>query len=244
MNGNAWEWTERLWNAGARGVKGGSWSSVDNRLLRTFEGIQQPTTTINQIGFRVASSLSSPMFSYVTISDINNSNDDSGIGSVSYQFTLNKFLITNNEYAEFLNSIASTDLYGVYSTNMSSDRGGINRSGTNEAYTYSVKPNYGNKPVVFINWYNAARYCNWLHNGRPSGSQNNSTTENGSYQLTGNTNSPTRQIGALYFIPNGDEWQKAAFYKGGSTNAGYWNYSTQNNTVPSCVSSDSVGNGI
>ena len=244
MNGNAWEWTERLWNAGTRGVKGGSWNSAGDRLLRTYEGIQHPTTSSNLIGFRVASSLSVPIFEYVSISDIGNSNDDSGIGSVNYEFKMSKFLITNNEYVEFLNSIASTDLYGLYDLNMSNNRGGIIRSGSDGSYSYSIRTNYGNKPVVYINWYNAARYCNWLHNNKSSGPQNNSTTEDGSYQLTGNTGSPTRKIGALYFIPDGNEWQKAAFYKSQSTNAGYWDYATQSNIIPSCVSANSVGDGI
>jgi formylglycine-generating enzyme required for sulfatase activity len=31
------------------------------------------------------------------------------------------------------------------------------------------------------------------------------------------------------------EWYKAAYYKGGGTNAGYWTYPTQSNTAPSNV---------
>jgi len=34
------------------------------------------------------------------------------------------------------------------------------------------------------------------------------------------------------FLTNENEWHKAAFYKGGSTNAGYWTYATQSNTLP------------
>jgi formylglycine-generating enzyme len=44
-----------------------------------------------------------------------------------------------------------------------------------------------------------------------------------------------RSLGATYFIPSEDEWYKAAFYKGGGTNAGYWLYPTQSNTAPSNV---------
>ena len=42
----------------------------------------------------------------------------------------------------------------------------------------------------------------------------------------------TRNAGATYFIPSENEWYKAAYYKGGSTNAGYWTYPTQSNTAP------------
>ena len=45
----------------------------------------------------------------------------------------------------------------------------------------------------------------------------------------------TRNTGATYFIPSENEWYKAAYYKGGSTNAGYWAYPTKSdaNNPPS-----------
>jgi formylglycine-generating enzyme len=43
----------------------------------------------------------------------------------------------------------------------------------------------------------------------------------------------TRNPGAAYVIPTENEWCKAAYYKGGSTNAGYWLYPTRNDTAPS-----------
>ena len=63
------------------------------------------------------------------------------------------------------------------------------------------------------------------------------STETGAYTLNGaNTNAAllaiTRNAGATYFIPSENEWYKAAYYKGGSTNAGYWTYPTQSNTAP------------
>jgi len=33
-------------------------------------------------------------------------------------------------------------------------------------------------------------------------------------------------------MPLENEWYKAAYYKGGSTNAGYWTYATQSDTAP------------
>ena len=45
----------------------------------------------------------------------------------------------------------------------------------------------------------------------------------------------TRNAGATYFIPSENEWYKAAYYKGGGTNAGYWLYPTKSNTAPSNV---------
>jgi len=40
---------------------------------------------------------------------------------------------------------------------------------------------------------------------------------------------------AKYFLPSENEWYKAAYYKSGGTNAGYWYYPTQSNTAPSNV---------
>jgi hypothetical protein len=40
---------------------------------------------------------------------------------------------------------------------------------------------------------------------------------------------------ASYDLPSENQWYKAAFYKSGGTNAGYWLYSTQSNVPPSHV---------
>jgi formylglycine-generating enzyme required for sulfatase activity len=243
MNGNTYEWTERTWFGSSKGLKGGTWSSTSDKLIRTYEAYQVPTFVSNLVGFRVASTENSTYFTSESVGDINNANDSAGIGSVSYTYKISKYPITNTEYAEFLNSVAATDANSLYDSGMGLVRGGITRSGSSGSYSYSVKSNYENKPAIYINWYNAARYCNWLHNNKASGVQDNTTTEDGAYQLTGNSGFPTREFDAKYFIPNGDEWQKAAFYKGGSTNAGYWDYATQSDTAPTCISANSIGNG-
>jgi formylglycine-generating enzyme len=113
--------------------------------------------------------------------------------------------------------------------------------GTSGNYTYSVIGSYGqaaNCPVFDVSWCDAARFANWLQNGQPTGVEGPGTTETGAYTLNGATSSSdlaaiTRNAGATYFIPSEGEWYKAAFYKGGSQNAGYWTYETQSNTVPS-----------
>jgi formylglycine-generating enzyme required for sulfatase activity len=95
-------------------------------------------------------------------------------------------------------------------------------------------------PVFDVTWLDAARFCNWLENGQPSGAgitEGPGTTETGAYTLNGAINWSqlmliTRNTGATYFIPSENEWYKSAYYKGGSTNAGYWLYPTQSNTAP------------
>jgi formylglycine-generating enzyme required for sulfatase activity len=51
-----------------------------------------------------------------------------------------------------------------------------------------------------------------------------------------------RNLGATYFIPSEDEWYKAAFYKGGGTTAGYWDFPMQSNSASNVLSSSGTHN--
>lgn len=190
-------------------------------------------------GGRIAS-LTNPLSlsNYVTVGDTGNSNDTTGYGAVSYSYKISKYLLTNTEYCTFLNAVAASDPNKLYSTQMSSERvGGISRSGSSGSYVYSIKSNMGNKPVYFLSWFSLARYCNWLHNSYGS-------TETGAYTLNNAlTGIISKNSGALYYIPTESEWYKAAYYKGGSTSAGYWSFATQSNTIPTPVAASLTGDG-
>ena len=67
---------------------------------------------------------------------------------------------------------------------MGSSNGGITRSGGSGSYTYSAIAGRGNMPVNFVSFYDALRFANWLHNGQPTGAQDNTTTEDGAYTIT------------------------------------------------------------
>jgi autotransporter-associated beta strand protein len=49
---------------------------------------------------------------------------------------------------------------------------------------------------------------------------------------------------AVYRLPTENEWYKAAFSKGGGTNAGYWSYGTQSDVTPAQTLADAFGNGL
>jgi sulfatase modifying factor 1 len=51
-------------------------------------------------------------------------------------------------------------------------------------------------------------------------------------------NTVTRNAGWSWAVASEDEWYKAAYYKGGGTNAGYWVYATKSDVAPSNVGSD------
>jgi formylglycine-generating enzyme required for sulfatase activity len=83
-----------------------------------------------------------------------------------------------------------------------------------------------------VSWFSAARFANWMNNGATNGA----STEAGAYTLNGATNGIIlKNPEATWFIPSGDQWYKAAFYKGGGTNAGYWDFPTQSDTTPGNV---------
>jgi formylglycine-generating enzyme required for sulfatase activity len=166
---------------------------------------------------------------YVDVGNINNAADSSGYGAVAYNYKIAKNETTISQYTEFLNAAAKTDNYSLYSTNMSSSGGytyaaGINRSGSSGSYSYAAVAGSGNKPVTFVSWFDAARFCNWIHNGQGAGN-----TETGAYTLLGAMSGiHTKNAGATVWIPSEDEWYKAAYYdatKGGA--GGYWPYPTQ-----------------
>ena len=178
---------------------------------------------------------------WVTVGNAGNPADPTtGFGRVCYEYRIGKYEVTNDQYAAFLNAVAASDPNGLYNTGMGIDtRGGITRSGSAGSYTYSVKPNMGNKPVNYVIWYDAARMANWLTNGQPTGIQNSGTTESGVYAFTGPTTigGITRELRNpnQVFIPTEDEWYKAAYHQPSSQGGDaddYWLYAMQSNSVP------------
>ncbi|MGD8454507.1 MAG: SUMF1/EgtB/PvdO family nonheme iron enzyme [Phycisphaerae bacterium] len=155
-------------------------------------------------------------------------------GGVDYVFEMGTYEITASEYTEFLNAVAQTDTYGLYSSGMGSGefQCGIHRSGSPGSYTYSVGEDWAKRPVVHIQWEDTLRFANWMHNGQPSGAQGLSTTEDGSYYLNGATEPDqlrqvTRQPDATWVLPNEDEWYKSAYHKNDGVTGNYWQWPMQ-----------------
>jgi formylglycine-generating enzyme required for sulfatase activity len=175
---------------------------------------------------------------WAAVGDPGNAGDGSPLGSVPYIYQMGKFDVNCDQYAQFLNTNDPTgaNTLGLYSSRMSSDLNvagiAFDASGV-PGSRYSVISGQANKPVAYVSFYSAVRFANWLNNG-----QGNATTESGSYTLLGGTPEPsngntlTRNPGNGVFIPNISEWHKAAYYKGGGTNSGYWKYATQSDTQP------------
>ena len=95
-----------------------------------------------------------------------------------------------------------------------------------------------------MTWFQAAAFVNYL---------NTSTGHQAAYQLDlGNTTLTVWSSGqawqaggenlyrnkdAYYFLPNENEWYKAAYHQNTGVNADYWDYATGSNSIPTAVAS-------
>jgi len=170
----------------------------------------------------------------VTIADANNRPDQNGIGGVPYVYELAKCQLTNAEWCEFLNAVGygKAIVLKLYHKDMTSgilggigiEEGRESSSSSRKEFadstvnlnlqpqpSFTSKPGWERKPVVYIRYVDVCRYCNWLSSG---------DTERGSYDMTQEV--PHRLPGATYFIPSNSEWYKAAYWRDGR----YVNYPT------------------
>jgi formylglycine-generating enzyme required for sulfatase activity len=191
--------------------------------------------------------LSTPAFGvltmdYVSVGHAGNAADSTGYGAVAYAYQIGKYEVTNAQYGEFLNAVdpGGANANGIYNAGMGSNaRGGITyTAGAASGAKYTITSNMGDKPVIYVSWYDAARFTNWLGNGQGAGS-----TETGAYTLSGNTGLITKNVGATVYLPSEDEWYKAAYYDptagaGGGDN--YWAYPTRSDDAPTAATANST----
>ena len=126
-------------------------------------------------------------------------------GAVANAYQIGKYEVTNAQYGAFLNAKGSTNSNGIYNSSMSSY--GITQSGSSSSFIYSVTSGFEQKPVVYVSWYDAARFANWMMNGQANGDM-----ETGAYTLSGTTGIILKNSGASVWLPSEDEWYKAAYY--------------------------------
>ena len=168
-----------------------------------------------------------------------------GYGSVGYIYQIGKYEVTAGQYTEFLNAVGKADPNALYNGTMNSSLGAnIQRSGSSPNFSYSVASNWANRPINYVDFWVAARFANWLHNGQPTGAQGPGTTEEGAYHDVGNQTLFGRNAGAKFFIPTEDEWYKAAYHDNSAGLAGsYFDYPTGTNLVPGNDMSEATNPG-
>lgn len=146
------------------------------------------------------------------------------IGSVDYEFRMSTTEVTVGQWLEFVR--AYTPYYTGSANNVSFLGFRILNSGS--GYVIFGDPNRSTE----MSWSYAARYCNWLCNGK---ALTREAFENGAYDTSTFTFNPdgtaNHQIGhnpnAEFWIPTLDEWTKAVYWdpnKPGTDGGGYWQY--------------------
>jgi formylglycine-generating enzyme required for sulfatase activity len=150
--------------------------------------------------------------SFVRVENSGNAADTTNYGAVNYNYRIGKFELTNDEYVEFLNATARDDHdsgsayyvntvdMGLYDPMMETEapNNGISRNAVFPDYYYASLRGMNKKPVVFISYVDAARYCNWLHNGKPTAARYRSV-------VTSLNNSETTVYLANHGYVDGDE---------------------------------------
>lgn len=172
-----------------------------------------------------------------------------GRGSVAYTYHITTTEVTNAQYTSFLNAVDPTgsnphDVYNPDMTNATGFavvKGGINFTPTApDGAKYAAKPNYGDKPVNYVSFFDAARFANWMMTG---------DTENGFYTFTDTntlasqgTHGPNQHNGMNWVaIPDQDEWYKAAFHKNDGATGNYYLYPTSSDSVPTVATATPTG---
>jgi formylglycine-generating enzyme required for sulfatase activity len=163
---------------------------------------------------------------FVTIGNTNNAADTTGnpnpAGAVGYEYGIGKFEV-------------SEDMITKYNANF----------GTANNLVITKDTRGTDKPATSVSWNEAARFVNWL---------NTSTGNQAAYKfasgsgITANielwtsgeagydVNNKYRNSLAKYVLPSYNEWYKAAYYDPNkSGGAGYWNYATGSDSVPTAV---------
>jgi len=154
------------------------------------------------------------------------------VGRVNYRYRMTRSEVTVSQWAEFVNA------YAPYYD------GPANWSEFTSSWVVfdgdSYQPVAGSENFAAnMGWRYAARYCNWLTNGKGS---EQAAFENGAYdtstfgQNPDGTYSDQREHNpdALFWIPTLDEWTKGMHWDPNANGGegGYWRYPHSSNLVP------------
>ena len=173
-----------------------------------------------------------------------------GLGTVSYQYHIGATEVTNAQYAAFLNAVdpGGSNPHDVYNPNMTNAtgfavvKGGIDYiPAAADGSKYAAKPNYGDKPVNYVTFNDAARFANWVMTG---------DTENGFYTFSDTHTITSQGIHGpdqhssmnWVAIPTEQEWYKAAYHANDGPTGNYFQYPTKSNTAPTVATATPTGN--
>jgi formylglycine-generating enzyme required for sulfatase activity len=144
-----------------------------------------------------------------------------GRGSVPYRFRISRLEVTTAQWLEFVNTFSTQDVDDGFAfvpqfwgAQFDPDYAG---PGIRWRLIASV-PNADRVALGGVSWQWAARYCNWLHNGKSSDLASldtgayDASTFSGTFDPPPLTDGDAHLPGAKFWIPTVDEHLKAAYY--------------------------------
>jgi len=166
---------------------------------------------------------------FETVGNPGNAAHNSGVpnpaGSVGYNFLMGKYEVSR----DMVNKFNASQHLSINLQDMTAYGG-----------------NSPNKPATGVTWNEAARFVNWLNTSSggfaayryPNGNVNDNILlwDPIANPADYDPNNPFRSRRAKYFLPNHNEWYKAAYYDPNKNGGGgYWLYPTQSQTAPTAV---------
>ncbi|MBX3321660.1 MAG: SUMF1/EgtB/PvdO family nonheme iron enzyme [Phycisphaeraceae bacterium] len=160
--------------------------------------------------------------------------EDFRVGTVNYKYRMSRTEVTVGQWLEFVNAYRP---YYDGPTNWSEFTSNwiVYDAGLGRYRAIAGAENF----AANMGWRYAARFCNWLHNGKvgeqwafENGAYDASTfgrDDNGNY-----TEQRERNAGAKFWIPSFDEWIKAMHWDPNKDDGegGYWRYPTSSDDMP------------
>lgn len=161
------------------------------------------------------------------------------LGAVDYNYQIGKYEVTVRDWYCFLIAAAArcdqsqlVDVHHLWNKEMEPWITCAELS--DGSHFYEVVKGKEDFPITHVSLLSAMRYCNWIEQGSPvfeAGEDIDAITEYRSYNFSKDGSVVESEDSHIY-LPTQDEWIKAAYYKGGGANVGYWRYPTRNNSAP------------
>ncbi|MFG0305096.1 MAG: SUMF1/EgtB/PvdO family nonheme iron enzyme [Phycisphaerales bacterium JB040] len=158
------------------------------------------------------------------------------LGAVSYEYRMATTEVTVGQWHEFVQAYAP-----IYDDRVQQGFLGFEFTGPQIYGTGSgafIREGYSENRAARVSWEYAARYCNWLHNGKVNEAW---AFENGAYDTSSFTQNSdgtwnhqaARNPDAKFWMPTIDEWVKAAHWdpEKNDGEGGYWAYPTSSDSL-------------
>lgn len=202
--------------------------SVDKEMKRVVDTYKksQPPKPSRVKKYNKTDSFKGFKMEFVVVDNPNNNADDTGYGAVPYIYRIGKYEVSRAMIEAYNGDPKNKVRIGIADL---TNRGG----------------NGAKRPATGMNWFEAARFVNWLNvsKGYPPAYRFTDTkaikielwNKSEVWQLGGQNS--FRNKGAKYFLPTIDESYKAAYYDPRVNNGkgGYWNYATGSDKIPESV---------